>query len=187
MTASKLKYFNSGRKLCRWKRVAHIASPQTRRPVKYRVYRRHTHLYVDFSWDSVARKYSFAFGVNAPLVLVVGSTNHVASNLYDLDFANFSHVSETRGTYSNRYTDRLCEDQGGGRKGIGAPDELFAVLKWQASAGGTIDLSLLLRPPVLNMLYMCLAPWLGISGKLWTPGRSVISGTVTKYYQRSKV
>jgi len=64
MTASKLKYLNSGRKLRRWKRVAHIASPQTRRSGKYRVYRSHTRLYVDFSWDSVARKNSFAFGVN---------------------------------------------------------------------------------------------------------------------------
>jgi len=34
-------------------RVAHIASPQ---PEKYRVYRSHTRLYVDFSWDSVERK-----------------------------------------------------------------------------------------------------------------------------------
>jgi len=70
MTASKLKYFNSGRKLRRCKCVAHIASPQTpqtRRPEKYRVYRSHMCLYVDFSWDSVARKNSFAFGVNAPL------------------------------------------------------------------------------------------------------------------------
>jgi len=44
MTASKLKYFNSGRKLRRWKRVGHIASPQTpqtRRPGKYCVYRSH--------------------------------------------------------------------------------------------------------------------------------------------------
>jgi len=48
------------------KRVAHITSPQTRRPGKYRVYRSHTRLYVDFSWDSVARKNSLAFGVNAP-------------------------------------------------------------------------------------------------------------------------
>jgi len=46
MTASKWKYFNSGRKLCRCKRVAHIASPQTRRPGKYRVYRSHAGLYV---------------------------------------------------------------------------------------------------------------------------------------------
>jgi len=74
MTASKLKYFNSGRKLRRWKtrrckRVAHIAPPQTRRPGKYRIYRSHTRLYVDFSWDSVAQKNSFAFGVNAPLVV----------------------------------------------------------------------------------------------------------------------
>jgi len=71
MTASKLKYFNSGRKLRRWKRVAHIASPQmpqTRRPGKYCVYRSHKRLYLDFSWDSVAQKNSFAFGANAPLV-----------------------------------------------------------------------------------------------------------------------
>jgi len=61
MTASKLKYFNSGRKLRRCKRVAHITSTQTRRLEKYRVYHSHTHLYVDFS---VARKNSFAFGVN---------------------------------------------------------------------------------------------------------------------------
>jgi len=50
-------------------RVAHIAwlqTPQTRRPGKYCVYRSHTRLYVDFSWDSVARKNSFAFGVNTP-------------------------------------------------------------------------------------------------------------------------
>jgi len=70
MTASKLKYFNSGRKLHRCKRVAHITSPQTpqtRNPGKYRVYRSHTRLYVDFSWDLVTRKNSFAFGVNAAL------------------------------------------------------------------------------------------------------------------------
>jgi len=66
MTASKLKYFNSGRKWCRWKRVGHIASPQTRRPGKHCVYRSHTRLYFDFSWDSVAQKNCFAFGVNAP-------------------------------------------------------------------------------------------------------------------------
>ncbi|TNN73489.1 hypothetical protein EYF80_016279 [Liparis tanakae] len=61
MTASKLKYFNLGRKLCRCKCVAHIASPQTRRPDKYRVYRSHARLYVDFSWDSVTRKNSLRF------------------------------------------------------------------------------------------------------------------------------
>jgi len=33
----------------RCKRVAHIASPQTRNPEKYCVYRSHTRLYVDFS------------------------------------------------------------------------------------------------------------------------------------------
>jgi len=54
-------------KMRRCKRVAHIASPQTRRPGKYRVYRSHARLYVDFTWDSVARKNSFAVGVNAPL------------------------------------------------------------------------------------------------------------------------
>jgi len=47
-------------------RVAPNASPQTRWPEKYRVYRSHTRLYVDFSWDSVTRKNCFAFGVNAP-------------------------------------------------------------------------------------------------------------------------
>ncbi|TNN61340.1 hypothetical protein EYF80_028467 [Liparis tanakae] len=40
----------------RCKRVAHIASPQTHRPGKYHVYHSHKRLYVDFSWDSVARK-----------------------------------------------------------------------------------------------------------------------------------
>jgi len=63
MTASKMKYFNSGQKLRRCKHVGHIASLQTRRPEKYR----HTRLYVDFSWDLVAQKNCFAFGVNAPL------------------------------------------------------------------------------------------------------------------------
>jgi len=42
------------------------ASPTSRRPGTYRVYHSHTRLYVDFSWDSVARKNSFAFGANAP-------------------------------------------------------------------------------------------------------------------------
>jgi len=44
------------------------ASPTSRRPEKYRVYRSHKRLYVDFSWDSVAWKNNFAFGVNAPLL-----------------------------------------------------------------------------------------------------------------------
>jgi len=97
MTASKLKYFNSGSENCaagntaletrRPHRVAPIASPQspqspqTRCPGKYRVYRSHTRLYIDFSWDSVARKNSFAFGVNAPLeaALHILSSNYVGS------------------------------------------------------------------------------------------------------------
>jgi len=48
-------------------KIAPPQTPQTRRPEKYRVYRSHKRLYVDFSWDSVARKNRFAFGVNAPL------------------------------------------------------------------------------------------------------------------------
>jgi len=44
MTASKLKYFNSGRKLRRWKRAAVNASATSRRPEKYFVYRSHTRL-----------------------------------------------------------------------------------------------------------------------------------------------
>jgi len=48
------------------KRVPHIALPQMRRPEKCCVYRSHTRLYVDFSWDSVARRNCVAFGVNAP-------------------------------------------------------------------------------------------------------------------------
>ncbi|TNN58865.1 Protein cornichon 3 [Liparis tanakae] len=35
-------------------RVGHIASAQTRRPEKCRVYRSHKRLYVDFTWDSIA-------------------------------------------------------------------------------------------------------------------------------------
>jgi len=66
ITTSKLKYFNSGQKLRRWKRKAVNASPTSRRP-KRAARINITRLYVDFSWDSVARKISFAFGVNAPL------------------------------------------------------------------------------------------------------------------------
>jgi len=70
----KVEIFQLGAKIAplktrRCKRVAHIASPQTRRLKKYRVYRSHMCLYIDFTWDSVAQKNSFAFGVNAPLHL----------------------------------------------------------------------------------------------------------------------
>jgi len=41
-------------------------SPTLRRPGKCCVHRSHTRLYVDFSWDSAARKNRVAFGVNAP-------------------------------------------------------------------------------------------------------------------------
>jgi len=50
--------------------IAHIASPQRCRPEKCCVYLSHTRLYVDFSWDSVARKNSVTFGVNVPLLLL---------------------------------------------------------------------------------------------------------------------
>jgi len=63
MTASKLKYFQN----C----ATGNAPLETRGPGKYCVYRSHTRLYVDFSWDSVARINSFAFGVNAPLVFPI--------------------------------------------------------------------------------------------------------------------
>jgi len=46
---------------------AKIAPLKTRRPGKYRVHRSHTRLYIDFSWDSVARKNLIAFGENAHL------------------------------------------------------------------------------------------------------------------------
>jgi len=46
-----------------------IAPLKMRRPGKYRVYRSHTRLYVDFTWDWVAQLFFFAFGVNAPLAL----------------------------------------------------------------------------------------------------------------------
>jgi len=65
-------------KTCRCKRVAHK---------KYRVYHSHTHLYVDFSWDSVARKNSFAFGVNAPL----GVSLTVSRSLYTFKFKTPLH------------------------------------------------------------------------------------------------
>jgi len=58
----------------RCQRVGNIASPQMRRPGKYRSHKR---LYVDISWDLVARKNSFAFVVNAPLgIMVVKGTPH---------------------------------------------------------------------------------------------------------------
>jgi len=72
----KIEIFQLGAKIAplkmrRCKCVAHIASPQTPRPENYRVYLSHTRLYVDFSWDSVARKQTIAFGVNAPLNMKV--------------------------------------------------------------------------------------------------------------------
>jgi len=52
--------------------AAETASPQKRRQKKYRISRSHARLYVDFSWDSVARKNNVAFGVNAPLEEAIG-------------------------------------------------------------------------------------------------------------------
>jgi len=39
-------------------------APKTHRPDKFGVYRNHTRLHVDFTWDFVARKLCNAFGVN---------------------------------------------------------------------------------------------------------------------------